>query len=446
MPAWTEASKLQGMSCDEFCSFILNAKASRGLGRWLGLVQTAVLLAFCGFGLQCGARTQAAPTLSPSEALRAAMDPFNQARAQNNDLTDADRLALSMGMARAARDCVALSADSQGLFDVPEQRLALGRLCLFGQQFEPARVALVGYLALPKPQEREAALILLERAFLGLDEVGSAYAQVLSLVQDYPYDGQIHQAADLTISANEGGAPDPGNEMNKEAMDLCETQRNATLPLLMQGKGLGDVPASALYADALRCVAVARSVGDHGADETLSKLATIAEEPVWEHTAELALMQQALGRAQMLGKPTPVAALHGHQVNGVGGVTARVLPLGNGTVILAAFTLWSPSAAERIRALVALAPARSVYAVTSWAANTGGQDASSPSVAAALVAWKKTLPAQVPVLIVPNAELQAFHVDQFPAGVAVREGRVDSNSVLGDGGAVRMMVVGMWGR
>jgi len=36
------------------------------------------------------------------------MDPFNQARAQNNDLTDADRLALSMGMARASRDCVAL--------------------------------------------------------------------------------------------------------------------------------------------------------------------------------------------------------------------------------------------------------------------------------------------------------------------------------------------------
>ena len=374
------------------------------------------------------------------------MDPFNQARAQNNDLTDADRLALSMGMARAARDCAALSADSQHLVDQAEQRLALGRLCLFGQQFEPARAALVGYLASPAPPERETALILLERAFLGLDEVGSAYAQVLSLVQDYPYDGQIHQAADLTISANEGGAPDPGNEMNKEAMDLCETQRNATLPLLMQGKGLGDVPASALYADALRCVAVARSVGDHGADETLSKLATIAEEPVWEHTAELALMQQALGRAQMLGKPTPVAALHGHQVNGVGGVTARVLPLGNGTVILAAFTLWSPSAAERIPALVALAPARSVYAVTRWAANTGGQDASSPSVAAALVAWKKTLPAQVPVLIVPNAELQAFHVDQFPAGVAVREGRVDSNSVLGDGGAVRMMVVGMWGR
>jgi len=404
------------------------------------------LVGCCACSLQFSAGAQEArPALSPSEALRAAMDPFNQARAQNNDLTDADRLALSMGMARASRDCVALSAATE--LDVrPDERLALGRLCLFGQQFEPARAALVGYLALPAPAEREAALILLERAFLGLDEVGSAYAQVLSLVQDYSYDGQIHAAADLTISANEGGAPDPANEMNKEAMDLCEKQRDATLPLLVQGKALGDVPPSELYADALRCVAVARSVGDHGADETLNKLAAIAGEPVWEHTAELALMQQALARAEMLGKPAPVAALHGHQVNLAGGVTARVVPLGHGTVILVAFTLWSPSAAERIRALVALAPAHSVYAVTSWAANTGGEDASSPSAAAALVAWKKTIPAQVPVLIVPDAELQRFHVDQFPAGVAIREGRVDSNMVLADGGAVRMMVAGMWGK
>jgi len=370
------------------------------------------------------------------------MDPYNQARAQTNDLTEADKLALGIGMARAAHDCVALSAEPQ-LVDKPEQRLALGRLCLFGQQFEPARVALVGYLALPAPAEREGALILLARAFLGLDETGSAYAQVLSLLRDYPYDGQIHLAADLVISANEGWAPDPENEMIREAMDLCEKQRSATLPLLVQGKALpgkeGDVVASDLYADALRCVALGWSVGDGGAEETLNKLAAIAEQPVWQHTAELPLMQQALARTKMLGKPVPVAALHAHQLNGAGALGARVLPLGRGTVILAAFTLWSPSAAERIRALASAAP-HSVYAVTSWAANTGGRDVSSPSAVAALMAWKKTVPAQVPLLIVPDAELQAFHADQFPAGIAIREGVVGSNAVLADGGAVRMVL------
>ena len=369
------------------------------------------------------------------------MDPFIQARAQNNDLTDADRLALTLGMARASRDCVALSAAPEQLIDHSDQRLALGRLCLFGQQFEPARAALVGYLALPGPPEREATLILLARAFLGLSETESAYAQVLSLLRDYPYDAGIHQAADLSIGANEGWNTDAKDEGNREALDLCEKQREATFPLLVQGKALGDVAASALYADALRCVALARSVGDGTADETLNQLAAIAEQPVLQHTAELALMQQALARATMLGKPAPFDALHARQLSATGALSPRVLPLGRGTVILAAFTLWSPSAAERIRALALTAPPHSVYAVTSWAANTGGSDASSQSVVTALLAWKKTLPAQVPVLIVPDAELQGFHADQFPAGIAIRDGVVVSNAVLADGGAVRMTLV-----
>src|SRR5580658_6959142 len=111
---------------------------------------------------------QAGSQLSPSEALQAAMDPFTQARSQDNDLTDADTLALSLGMARASRDCIALSEDSKPFADNPNQRLTLGRLCLFGQQFEQARASLVEYLALPSPPEREAALILLVRAYLGL--------------------------------------------------------------------------------------------------------------------------------------------------------------------------------------------------------------------------------------------------------------------------------------
>ena len=47
--------------------------------------------------------------LSPSEAYKAAMAPFNAARAQPGDLTDADKLALGIGMADASRNCRALS-------------------------------------------------------------------------------------------------------------------------------------------------------------------------------------------------------------------------------------------------------------------------------------------------------------------------------------------------
>ena len=373
------------------------------------------------------------------------MDPFNQARSQNNDLTEADTLALGLGMARASRDCLALTAAPQDLVKDPGQKLALGRLCLFGQQYEPARVALVDYLVLPAPPEREAALVLLTHAFLGLKEQGSAYAQVLSLLSDYPYDAQIHLAADLVIDATEGWGSGPDNDLGGTAKDLCEKQRAATLPLLVQGKALpvkdGEVAASTLFADALRCVALAQTLGDATAGSTMELLAAVVQQPNLQHTAQLALMQGALARQQMVGRPSPLAALHTQQLNATGSLLPRTLSLRRGAVILAAFTLWSPSAADRIRALALSAPQHSLYAITSWSANTGGTDTESPKMLAALRTWQKSLPARIPLLLVPDADLRAFHADQYPAGIAIREGSILSNAVLADDGPVRMTLL-----
>lgn len=420
-------------------------------GRWRGISatsRTAVVFALCILPSTIPAAAQeAGPQLSPSESLRAAMDPFEQARSQNNDLTEADRLALSLGMARASRDCVALTAAPQGFAKDAGQWLALGRLCVFGQQFEPARAALVNYLAVPAAPEREAALGLLVRAFLGLNEQGSAYAQVLSLLSDFPYDAQTHLAADLVISASECWTSDPDKELNDAARDLCDQQRKATLPLLEQGKALagkeGEVAASRLYADALRCVALARSRGDKGADEELAQLAAIAQQPNWQHTAELALMREALARAEMVGQATPLGSLHAHQLNANGALLPRTLFLRHGQAVLVAFSLWSPNAGEQIRALARSAPPRSIYAVTSWSANSGGEDAPAPRMKGAMLSWQKSLPIRIPLLIVPDAELREFHADQYPAGIAIRDGIVVSNTVLADDGAVRMTVAAM---
>ena len=43
-------------------------------------------------------------SLSPSEAYKAALSPLNAARAQQDNLTDADKFALGVGMARASRE------------------------------------------------------------------------------------------------------------------------------------------------------------------------------------------------------------------------------------------------------------------------------------------------------------------------------------------------------
>ena len=172
--------------------------------------------------------------LSPTEAYKAALAPFNQTRSQSNDLTDADRFALSIGIAQSSRDCLALSSDVSSFSHDAKELFALGQLCIFGQQFEPARAAFVEYLALPQPPQREQALSLLVRAFLGLNVPASAEAQVSSLLRDYPYDALIHVAIDQVIDNSEGASP----FLNDMALKLCATQSAATVPLLTSGKAL----------------------------------------------------------------------------------------------------------------------------------------------------------------------------------------------------------------
>ena len=373
------------------------------------------------------------------------MDPFNQARAQNNDLTDADRLALSLGMTRASKDCLSLAATPQSFANNPDQHLSLGRLCLFGQQFEAARAALVDYLALPSPPQRENALILLSRAFIGLNNPDTAGVQVLSLLRDYPYDAQIHLAGDLTIAASEGWNSSGDNQLNVLPTELCEKQKSATIPLLLEGKSLtgkeGDLPAAVLYADALRCFSFEESLGNPTAADTLQQLMTVLKVPALQNTADLLSMQEALSRVQMVGRATPLASLHAHTLNANGTLAARTIALRHGAILLAPFTLWSPSASGRIRAL-AMGPApMRFYAITSWKANTGNEDSASPRMIAALRTWQQSLPKGVLLLIVPDEELHAFHVDQFPDAITILDGIVTSNAALQDDGAVRMTLL-----
>jgi hypothetical protein len=91
-----------------------------------------------------------AKPLSPSEAYKAALAPFQAARVQPDDLTDADRFALQIGIARASRDCRALSSEASSLNADEKELIGLGELCLFGQEYGPARAALTKYLALPE--------------------------------------------------------------------------------------------------------------------------------------------------------------------------------------------------------------------------------------------------------------------------------------------------------
>ena len=400
--------------------------------------KTRNLAVFISFFLLMGGHRvlgqESSRPLSPTESYKAALAPLTETRSQANDLTDADKFALGIGIAQASRDCLALSSDVSSFASDAKELFALGQLCIFGQQFEPARAALVEYLALPQPPQREQALLLLVRAFLGLKEPGSAEPQVRSLIRDYPYDALIHAAIDQVIDNTEGV------NQNRLALNLCATQNAATLPLLASGKALegkdGSASAATLFADAVRCAALADSSSK---PNSLAGLTAIVQQPDRAGTADLALMQAALARQQMVGKSAPLSSLHGYLLE-TNSLVPRTVSLKRGTVLLVPFTLWSPSTPEIASDLAQFTPQQSIYAITSWHANTGREDVRSSEVLEGLRSWQRSLPKKVSILIVPDSVLSDFHSDVFPVGILIRDDTVLSNMVLSSEGAERLLV------
>jgi hypothetical protein len=394
-----------------------------------------LLALICGRSL---AQDNAKP-LSPSEAYKEALAPFQASRTQPDDLTDADRFALQIGIARASRDCRALSSNASPLDTDEKELIALGDLCLFGQEYGPARAALTKYLALPQSPERKRAMVLLVRALLGLNDPGSAELVLRSLLHDFPYDAEIHFAIDQVIDASEGLS----DGLNRMALNLCATQNAVTLPLLAGGKALegkeATAPASVLFNDAVRCVSLAKGRDEPSGQEAMHQLAAIAQMQSWQGTADYSPMQASLQRQQMVGTQVPLSSLHGFTITN-GKLAPRLISLSRGTVLLLPFVLWSPSAADEAGRLARLAPQRAIYAITSWSANTGRDDVPSNEISTALHEWQRNLPANVHMVILPNAELSLFHVDSFPAGIGIREGTVRWNGVLSSQGAERMLL------
>jgi hypothetical protein len=378
-------------------------------------------------------------SLSPTEAYEAALGPLHAARAQSDDLTDADRFALQIGIARASRDCLVLSAKQSSFATNAKELLALAQICIFGQQYDAARSVLEKYVTLPQAPEMKQALLLLVRAFLGINLPDSADVHLRTLLRDYPYDPQIHFAIDDVIDNAEG----TNTWFTQLAFKLCTTQTANTLPLLVSGKMLegkdSNVSSSVLFNDAVRCAALGLLTGARSANETLHQLTDIAQQPNWRGTPDLDSMQSALKRQMMVGSRVPLSSIQGNSLT-KGALLPRTVPLTHGTVLLIPFALWSPSASDIVRDLARLTPGQHLYAITSWRSNTGRDDVPTNQMIAALESWQQSLPSSVSMLIVPDTDLSLFHADTFPAVVAIQNGIVRANGTISGQGAERILL------
>lgn len=405
--------------------------------------------------------------MSPSEAYLYAMQPFNNARNAPDDLTDADKWALHIGIARANEQCEVLKIQKlQG-----EDLLELGKLCIFGQDFEPARHVLINYLATPQIKSPEIGNLFLVRAFLGLRSVTSAEGQIETLLSSFPYDASIHLGIDMVIDAAE--ASDYTDDLDVIGR-LNEQQLPHTLDALAHGGSLtgnGDsVDAAMLVRDALRCAdALRRTPHGDEAEKIVAQVRTTVAAGSIPSTASYPAIEDALTRFDMFQKPGPVRDLHGGELTAAGANVARVIPLydtdpaahrivtlvgqnmmirtlDDRTLVLV-FSLAGPASSTAINKILdRLAqdhqtPGLKVVAVTSFAANIG-VDMPDPALLASLRGFRATLPAKLPVLIVPDPQLKPFAIDMWPAAILFDgQGRILwLNTISGSDGSIGQMV------
>ena len=383
---------------------------------------------------------QASSQFPPSEELKTAMMPFDQARRQPDDLTDADRLALKVGRNRAAAACLRTSPQAGTVALAPAELLALARLCLLGQQFQQAQKASTRYLQLDMKDGRRTAQELLTQAFLGMHDTGNAAIQVRSLLGEATYDASLQSLLMQVIGA---GALRGGDWMHL-TRDLCAAEMSNSLKQLEAGNGFPGVdspPPSQLYRDTLVCVRVSLLLHDAIDSKTLGRVRDLPASLAWRSSAEQVPMQNALERFDSEQKRTPVLQIRGEHIAKSGAIAARSLDLQHGSFLLVPSTLWASDTVRVLSDLVSAAPHLPIYMLTSWAANTGGADQLDPQTLVGLRGLASQVLPGVSVVIVPDQILQRFHLDVYPCAIAVTDGTVRVSTILDSETAERLALI-----
>jgi hypothetical protein len=396
----------------------------------------------------------ALPGLSPANALQYALAPYRDARRQPNDLTAQDKWALGISITRAVKLCHQLTA--KGLPKSGPDLLALGRLCNFGIQYMQARDALIAYLGLPHPSDREAAYLLLGRVFLGLHQSAAAESEAESLMDDYPYSAATNSLIDLIISHSEGLPEDRNAEpLSGGTVDrLVEEQ----LPFLLKALQTAQSPAAparttpehtpvdaeTAFSDALRCAYLFHIQQKPKKEAALlATLSQIVNSSQYAHSPELPAMQADLAAYHTLGQPVPAATLHGQAVLSGHPLSPAVLHLTGQQTILIPVTLWAPTSLTAVQMTAKSfhgLPVK-VVAISSFAANTGSSDQLSPPILQAFQQMQSQFPPHTPLLMLPNRELQSIAIAGYPSAILIgRDGTIHYNRPLLTNGGLRLLI------
>jgi hypothetical protein len=385
--------------------------------------------------------------LSPANAVQYAIAPFRNARHQPNDLTAQDKWALGVSISRAIKLCRQLTPT--GPLKPNPNLLDLARLCNLGMQYMPAREELIAYLALPHPPHREAATILLGSVFLSLHWPVPAESEAETLLSDYPYSAATNTFIAAIISKAEGtSAKGDGvvRRLTEEQLPFL-LQALRTQPSPLAGKAHRKYPpvdAADAFSSALRCAYQLRLDGKAKQEhDLLTMLSQILRSAQYAHSPDLPVMEADLQRYGTVGRPAPWTTVRGFRLSAGLLPAAETLQLAHRTTILIPIVLWAPSSLVAVRTIEKSYQGIPVnlVAITSYAANTGGADTPSAAITKALEDLQKHFLPQVPLLVLPNRDLEAVAATSFPAAILIgADGKIHFNGLFFTTGDLRMLI------
>lgn len=352
------------------------------------------------------------------------MQPVEVIRRSPDNMSDAERYAWIVAMARAAKSCAAVKpADFSG-----EELYSLAQLCALGKEYPSAIAAIRAYLAAPDPKSPELARGLWARTALQMADGRQAQRVTEQLIDTYPYDAVVHSVSqDVMLSL---AGPDEGS-----AIALALRRFPALLEAIGSGQPLrspsGDfeIPTATLFRDALKLAAIYKHRGDSAdADSVLEQIAARLQSvgsqiPAVQHHE----IDVAVKHFLMIGQPAASVGYSRRLAKTRQHAPATLATRGKVTVLLF-YTSWCAQCFKAMAALPKL-PARYAGKVAAYGVTTpeifGVKTMDAAKIESAIAENFKSQTAGVSLLVATDAARQAFAVEDYPTLIIIgREGRV----------------------
>ena len=397
--------------------------------RVLGVVTICVSLSLAGAGQQSAPATSpqtsasanAAPPsgaetfdlMPPSAAYAYATQPVDVVRRSPDNMSDAERYAWIVAIARAAKSCEAAKpSDYTG-----EELYSLAQLCALGKAYPEAIASIKAYLAGAEPKNPELARALWARTALQMADGRQAQRVTEQLIDMYPYDAIVHNVSQDVLMSLAG--PDEGS-----AIALAIRRQTALLNAIGSGKPLrspsGDfeIPTSWLFRDALKLAAIYKHRGDDADADSLFQQIAARLQPV---AAQVSAAQHreidlAVKHFLMLGKPAAPIGYWKRVPKTQKRVSATLDGKGK-VIVLLFYTSWCAQCFKAMADLPKL-PAQYKNKVAAFGVTTpdtfGVNRMDAAAIDKALLAEFKTQTAGIPLLVADDDVRRALSIEDFP--------------------------------